>query len=137
MFNKILIPLDGSKESFRALDSAIELASIGDAKITVLHVIPKTAEAGPRTRRLQQDVLEDGRALLKEAENHALKKKIKIQTRLEKGSPGIETIKFAESGKYDHIFMSSTGTGSATGQMIGSVSNYVLQKSKIPVYLIK
>lgn len=136
-FNKILVPIDGSKEAFRALDSALELASISDAKITVLHVIPKTAIAGPRTKRLMDDVTMDGKNLLTAASNRALKKKIKIQTKLGSGSPGVETIKLAESGKYDHIFMSSTGIGSAAGQMIGSVSNYVLQKSKVPVYLVK
>lgn len=33
--------------------------------------------------------------------------------------------------------MSTTGSGSASKDMIGSVSNHILQKSKIPVYLIK
>lgn len=136
-FNKILVPIDGSKESYRALDSALELASIADAKITVLHVIPKTVIGGPRTKRLQEDFTTDGKALLKNASNRALKRNIKIQTKLGSGSPGIETINLAESGKFDHIFMSSTGSGSAAGQMLGSVSNYVLQKSKVPVYLIK
>lgn len=136
-FNKILVPIDGSKESLAAFDSALELATLSDAKITVLHVIPKTEVAGPRTKRLQDDLEVDAKNILKQASERALKKKIKIQTKLGAGSPGIETLKLAESGKFDHIFLSSSGIGSAAGQMIGSVSNYILQKSKIPVYLVK
>ena len=54
-----------------------------------------------------------------------------------RGSPSHVTLHTAKSGKFDHIVMSTTGAGSASGDMIGSVSNYILQKSKVPVYLIK
>ena len=62
---------------------------------------------------------------------------VKFKTRLVRGSPNVETIKIARNGKFDHIVMSTTGKGGSTGDMLGSVSNYVLHKSKIPVYLIK
>ena len=40
-------------------------------------------------------------------------------------------------GKFDHIVMSTTGTGGAKNEMFGSVSNYVAHKAKIPIYLVK
>jgi nucleotide-binding universal stress UspA family protein len=37
---KILVPFDGSRNSFRALYKAVELAKILNAKITALYVVP-------------------------------------------------------------------------------------------------
>ena len=137
IFNKILVPVDGSKESFKALSSALEIVEISGAEITAFHTIPKTAEGGPRTKRLEADLNSEAKAVLKQASLNAKKKMIDIKTKVSRGSPAFEIIKFAKVGNFDHIVMSSTGTGSATGDMLGSVSNYVLHKSKIPVYLIK
>ncbi len=137
MFNKILVPVDGSKESFKALTSALDIAEMSGAEVTAFHTIPKTAEGGPRTKRLDADLNSEAKAVLKQASQNAKRKMIDIKTKVARGSPSLEIIKFAKTGKYDHIVMSSTGTGSAKGDMFGSVSNYVLHKSKIPVYLIK
>ena len=75
--------------------------------------------------------------VLKKATKRAGNKNVKFSTKLLRGSPSHVTLHTAKSGKFDHIVMSTTGAGSASGDMIGSVSNYILQKSKVPVYLIK
>ena len=136
-FNKVLVPLDGSKQSYKALDSAINLAQMSGAEITAFHSIPHIDLGGPRTKHLEEQIVSQGNDILKKAVTYANKKKIKIKTKIVRGSPAFTTVKFAKSGNFDHIVMSTTGTGSANGEMFGSVSNYVLHKSKIPVYLIK
>ena len=136
-FNKILVPIDGSKQSYKALDSALEIAQMSGAEITVFHIIPKTSEVGPRTKRLDSQLKSQATALMEQALTQAKKKKIEIKSKIARGSPAHEIIKFSKGGEYDHIVMSSTGTGSAQGDMLGSVSSYVLHRSKIPVYLIK
>ena len=135
-FAKILVPVDGSKKSFKALDRASILAGFTHGEVTVIHIIPHVPEGGPRTREMERQMIEDGNIVLKKASKRA-GENIKFKTRLVRGSPNVEAIKVARSGKFDHIVMSTTGSGSASGDMIGSVSNYVLHKSKIPVYLIK
>ena len=65
------------------------------------------------------------------------KKGRKLKTKLVRGSPSLETVKAAKNGKFDHIVMSTTGTGSTEKEMLGSVSNFVVHKSKVPIYLIK
>ena len=42
--NRILVPLDGSKNSFRALDFAIELARHSRGTITGIFVLERTPE---------------------------------------------------------------------------------------------
>ena len=135
--NKILVPVDGSKNSFKALDRAITLAGFTHGHITCIHVIPHVSEGGPRTKTFDKVLKNDGDVILKKASKRAGNKNVKFSTKLLRGSPSHVTLHTAKSGKFDHIVMSSTGSGSASKDMIGSVSNYVLQKSKIPVYLVK
>ena len=135
--NKILVPIDGSKKSFEALDRAIMLAGFTHGEVTCVHIIPHIHEGGPRTKTFDKQLQEDGKVLLKKASKRAGNKNVKFTTKLLRGSPSHVTLHTAKSGKYDHIVMSTTGAGSASKDMIGSVSNHVLQKSKIPVYLIK
>lgn len=135
--NRILVPLDGSKKSFEALDRAITLAGFTHGQVTCIHVIPHVIEGGPRTKAFDKQLLDDAKILLKKAEKHAGNKNVKFTTKILRGSPSHVTLHTAKTGKFDHIVMSSTGSGSASKDMIGSVSNHILQKSKIPVYLIK
>ncbi|QLH09516.1 universal stress protein [Candidatus Nitrosotenuis sp. DW1] len=136
-FNKILVPIDGSRQSFKALDSAIRLAQDSGAELTLFHAIPHIDAGGPRTKTLDNQIVTQGNDILKKATMYARKKKIQVKTKTARGSPAFATIKFAKSGNFDHIVMSTTGAGSAEGEMLGSVSNYILHKSKIPVYLVK
>ena len=135
--NRILVPLDGSKKSFEALDRALTLAGFTNGQVTCIHVIPHVSEGGPRTKAFDKQLQEDAKILLQKATKRAGNKKVKFVTKLLRGSPGHVTLHTARSGKFDHIVMSTTGSGTAKKDMIGSVSNHVLQKSKIPVYLIK
>jgi len=135
--NRILVPLDGSKKSFEALDRAITLAGFTHGQITCIHVIPHVIEGGPRTKAFDKQLVDDAKMLLKKAEKRAGNKNVKFTTKILRGSPSHVTLHTAKAGKFDHIVMSTTGSGSASKDMIGSVSNHVLQKSKIPVYLIK
>ena len=135
--NRILVPLDGSKKSFEALDRAITLAGFTHGQITCIHVIPHVIEGGPRTKAFDKQLVDDAKILLKKAEKRAGNKNVKFTTKILRGSPSHVTLHTAKAGKFDHIVMSTTGSGSASKDMIGSVSNHILQKSKIPVYLIK
>ena len=136
--HKILVPIDGSKKSFEALDRALTLAGFTHGEVTCLNVIPNVIkEGGPRTKAIEEQIVSEGNILLKKASNHAGNKNIKFKTKIIRGSPSNEIVKLSQSGKFDDIVMSTTGAGSATGEMLGSVSNYVVHKSKIPIYLIR
>lgn len=135
--NKILVPIDGSKKSFEALDRALVLAGFTHGEVTCIHVIPHVPEGGPRTKTFDKHLQSDAEILLKKASKRAGNKNVKFKTKILRGSPSHETLSVAKNGNFDHIVMSTTGKGGASGDMLGSVSNHVLHKSKIPVYLIK
>lgn len=138
LFENVLVPIDGSNSSLKALNSAIEIAQMSGAQITILHVIPAVEEsAKSRVVKFEKQLEKQGQDILNDASSIAKKQKIKHKTSLVRDSPGHAIVRLAKKGKFDHIVMSTTGTGSAQGDMLGSVSNYVVHKAEIPVYLIK
>ncbi|WP_162858719.1 universal stress protein [Candidatus Nitrosotenuis aquarius] len=138
LFENLLVPVDGSIASLKALNSAIEISQMSGAQITILHVIPAVEES-PKSRMtaFEKQLEKQGQDILDDAASIAKKQKVKFKTSLLKDSPGHAIVRLAKKGKFDHVIMSTTGTGSAQDDMLGSVSNYVVHKSEIPVYLIR
>ena len=52
MFSKLLVPVDGSENSFRALEAAIFLSRKIEAHITALHVMEKPPTLHSSTKRV-------------------------------------------------------------------------------------
>ena len=138
LFENLLVPIDGSNASLKALNSAIEIAQMSGAEITILHIIPAVEEsAKSRITAFEKQLEKQGQDILDDAAAIAKKQKVKFKTSLLKDSPGHAIVRLAKKGKFDHIVMSTTGTGTAQDDMLGSVSNYVIHKAEIPVYLIR
>ena len=135
---KILVPLDGSANSFRGLDVAIHMARQSHAAITGLYVAgivkPKISE--PITP-LEKLFLELAQKIMKKAKLKAAKKGILFLDRLSYGDDGKRIVEVADRGNFDLIVIGSRGMGSAKEIFFGSTSNYVLHKSKRPVMIVK
>lgn len=97
--NRILVPVDGSKKSFEALDRAITLAGFTHGQVTCLHVIPHVLEGGPRTKAFDKQIKEDGEIVLKKASKRAGNKNVQFSTKLLRGSPSHVTLHFGKIWK--------------------------------------
>jgi nucleotide-binding universal stress UspA family protein len=137
--SKILVPLDGSKNSVRGMEMAISLAKQCDAVITGVYSIyaPPHSEfrgIGSVEKAFNLKIKE----FMRDAKNLAEKNGIKFKERLMRGDIGYNIIKFAHGKeKFDMIVMGSRGRSSAKEVFFGSVSNYVIHTSKIPVLIVK
>ncbi len=135
---KILVPLDGSSNSFRGLDVAINMARQCHATITGLYVVgitkPRTSEPISSPEKL---FLEYAQKIMKKAKLKAAKKGILFFDRVSYGDYGKGIVDVAERKNFDLIVIGSRGMGSAKEIFLGSVSNYVLHKSKKPVLIVK
>ena len=138
--NKILVPLDNSKNSFRGLSSAIYLAKNCDAKIIALHAVyapPKgdfdTSGKFNKNHKKQLDSMMDI------AENQCKKAGVDFVQKIVYGNPGYEIAKFANTSrnKIDMVVIGSRGRSSAKEIFFGSTSQFVLHKVKSPVLVIK
>ena len=142
MLSKILVPVDGSENSFRALEHAIFLATkIQEAKITALYVIedpPSFYIYSPKIiKKLHADYERQYTKILERCKEMADKSGININTVLIEGDPASKIIGYSEMEKFDIIIMGSRGMGKFKELIVGSVSNKVLHHAKCSVMLVR
>ena len=127
---KVLVPVDGSKGSDKALKLAVTLAKKLEAKITLLHV----QEGGFFT--LKPEVAKRvGKHILAQAARKT--KGIETNEKLESGDVGRKIAQIAEKEDYDIIVMGSKGHGSIKRFLLGSASSHVLHYTNHPVLIVK
>ena len=137
---KILVPLDGSKNSIRGLDMAIHIARQSQGTITALSVksVPGVYALHP-LGFLDFNSMNEVKKILENAKVRAAKKGIQLTAKAISGDPGYDIARFANNARnrIDLIVIGARGRGSAKEIFLGSVSNYVLHKSKKPVLIVK
>jgi len=135
---KILVSLDGSKNSIRGLDMAIGLARQCNATIVGLHVIyaPSHSELGFKGT-LGKGANEKINQFMKSAKNKAAQNGIVLKDKRVFGDIGYQIASFAKKNKIDLIVIGSRGRGVTKEMIFGSTSHYVIHSTKIPVLLIK
>ncbi len=136
---KILIPLDGSAQSVRALNSAASLyinaGSGGSTTVYILNVIEWIEERDESIDDELAAVMEErgrkmlGRLLLPTKVSAKYERIVKL------GDPATKIVEIAEKLDVDLIAMGTTGLGNAKD--IGHVSTKVLKLTSIPVVLLK
>jgi nucleotide-binding universal stress UspA family protein len=137
--SKILVPLDGSKNSVRGLETAITLARNCKATITGFYSIyaPPHSEfkgVGSVEKALNREV----KKFMKEAKALAAQNGIVFTDKIVRGEIGYNIIKASHGrSKFDMIVMGSRGRSNTKEIFFGSVSNYVIHTSKIPVVIVK
>lgn len=135
---KILVPLDGSKNSIRGLARAIYLARQCQATITALYVKPvPTAYALHAIGSIELAMERDVKKFLESAKKTAGQNGVLLYTKIVPGDPGYDIVRFSKNGHFDLIVIGARGRGSLKEVFLGSVSNYVIHKSKIPVLIVK
>lgn len=126
----VLVPIDGSPQSERALSFAIEMATRSDATLDVIHVSDRETEAteqivGDARERLADAGLESGVRLLIED--------ISFRPDEDIGDAIVEQI---ESGEYDQIVMGHHSSGTVERAIVGSATERVLRSGRVPVTVI-
>jgi nucleotide-binding universal stress UspA family protein len=136
--SKILVPLDGSKTSFKALDEAIYIARQCGATITGLHVISIYPQHfGDLVSPLRVRLYEDAAKFTEKAKVISAQHGIVFHHKIVYGDPTSDIIDFVKQNKFDLIVMGSRGFGMIQEAFLGSVSNAVVHKSHVPVLVVK
>lgn len=127
-FFRILVPLDFSKESMKAIEQLQEFKDIVK-EVLLLHVIDDIKDLD----------------LLDEQREEAKEKLRKIKERLEgiksqylvvEGIPSDEIVKFADIEDITLIMLTSRGKGALKNLLLGSTAENVLRKTSKPVLII-
>lgn len=145
MFENILVPLDGSTRSLRALDTAVEIAKKFGGAITVVHVVSRrpvvlsdTVDGTPivvpddveAAHAAGANILADGEAKVK-AEG------VQVETVLQEGHVVEAILKTCSDGDFDLIVMGARGVSLIHGILLGSVSDGVMRRAHCPVLVVK
>jgi len=135
---KILVPLDGSKNSMRGLNKAINLAKDSEAEIIGLFIIKTNpTELGVIKSLIEKAFKKKSKDFLKIAKKKCIDKKIPFLDVVDFGQIGPKIIEHSIKNKCNTIVMGARGMGPVKEAFLGSTSNYVIQKSKIPVLVVK
>jgi len=136
---KILVPLDGSANSIRGLDEAIRIARQSHAIITGIFVVSAPPVLAYQARIFKDKAFNNAKRTLEKAQVRAAKNGILFYYKTLSGDPGDIIVRLANSkaNGYNLIVMGHRGISAAKELFLGSVSNYVLHKSKIPILIVK
>ena len=135
---KILVPMDGSKNSFRGLDHAIYLARQCGATVTGINIMtfyPKSLLLTPIS--YEKELIKKAKELMEKVKVRCTQNGIVFSEKITDGHEAEEIVDFAEDKNFDLIVIGARGLGSVKEVFLGSVSNGVLHKSKIPVLIVK
>jgi nucleotide-binding universal stress UspA family protein len=136
--SKILVPMDGSLNSFKALHEAIYLARQCHGTITGLCIIPiYTINLGKLLTSLKNQSQKETKKFLQEAKKQCAQNGIVFSEKIIYGNQAWEITEFAAYKKFDLIVMGSRGMSRVKEAFLGSVANIVVHKSKVPVLIVK
>jgi nucleotide-binding universal stress UspA family protein len=138
MIKNILVALDGSKNSIRALRNAIQFAKQTDASITGISVIQSfPTEMGVVRTMVGKALSKHYKRFMPTAKTMCTKKGVEFLDVVENGEEGKTIVSFAHKNNFDLIVIGSRGMGALGKLFLGSTSNYVVNSSKIPVMIVK
>jgi nucleotide-binding universal stress UspA family protein len=143
MYERVLVPLDGSEVAEAILPFAEQVAGPLDAEVVLLRVIEPlsptelVASAGvvaPDTFMLRDM---DAKQYLSEVQRRLSKKGLRVRTQVANGPPAKEILVAAQAISADLIAMVTHGRSGLGRVLLGSVAEAVLRASPVPVLLIR
>lgn len=136
---RILVGVDGSQHSLRALSAAVGLAKPFNASITLLHVLDSTVVAAIRSgaakRQLRIALARAGLDVLTDAAEKCHKAGVDYDTVQTEGRPASVIAHRAKEGNYDLVAVGRRGISGLARFALGGISDVVLRSANRPVLL--
>ncbi|MDD2585583.1 MAG: universal stress protein [Syntrophomonadaceae bacterium] len=141
MFNKVLLPVDASEQSNRAVLKAAELAKAGMIGNIILFNVYDSSDVDI-TKLHNSDKLDELRAkslvLLKQYQNILKENQIECQLKRAGGDPAALILDVVENDKeFDLIILGSRKLNKFKELVLGSVTDKVTRLVDIPVFIVK
>lgn len=141
LYDRILVPTDGSAATERAVDEAIDLAAEHGATIHALYVVNTASFASIPTESSVEgvsDMLErEGDAALETVRTAASERGVAAESVQLDGSPAREIVRYAERADCDLVVMGTHGRGGIDRLLLGSVAERVVRSSTVPVLTVR
>ena len=136
MFLNILVAIDGSASSSRALEQAIDLARAMNSKLTLITVAPPLSHyvtlAGVSRETMREELEKWADRILREAAA-AIPDDVVAHRVQRSGNAGQKILEEMERVRYDIVVLGSRGRGRAQEGLLGSVNAYLHFHSRVPL----
>jgi nucleotide-binding universal stress UspA family protein len=139
VFLNILVAIDGSPSSLRALEKAVDLARLMRSNLTLITVAPPPSYyvtlAGVSGETMKKELDRWAENTVKEAA--ALVPDDVNAHRIQRsGHAGPEIVKELGRGHYDLVVLGTRGRGRAQEGLLGSVNSYLHFHSRVPMLTV-
>lgn len=145
MYQRILVPVDGSEISKRGLQEAVKLSQVLGGHLRLVHIVDDSAlalnpETGIAAAPLVEDFAEGGREILEDARKLAVAQGVNAEVVLHENFTGrIADLIVDEAKKWraELIVMGTHAHGGIRHAVLGSDAEAVLHGSDVPVLLVR
>jgi nucleotide-binding universal stress UspA family protein len=145
MYERILVPVDGSDASNRGLQEAIRLSKALGGELRLVHIVDDSAlalnpEAGIAAAPLVADFAQAGKSILEEARGLAAAEGLAASVVLHENFTGrVADLIVEEARKWraEVIVMGTHGRRGVRHAVLGSDAEAVVQRAEVPVLLIR
>ncbi|WCK52644.1 universal stress protein [Aneurinibacillus sp. Ricciae_BoGa-3] len=142
LYSKILVPYEDSELANQSLKAAISIAKTDPSvEIDVLHVanlpIADAYSLSNTYGQIRESILEYGQEVISKAKNELAKIPNKSSASVIEGLPADVILDYAKNHECELIIMGSRGLTGLKEVFLGSVSHSVVQRSSIPVLIMK
>ncbi len=149
LINKVLVAVDGSENSDRALDFAVDLAEKYSASVTVLNVseppamgavpMEPTTVSGESMVVFAKDLRRFHEEILSKAVAHAkaFKPSVEVSWKYSEGDPALQIVAVAKEGGFGIVVVGHRGLGRVRGMFLGNVSEKVVHLAPCPVVIVR
>ena len=138
MYDRILLPTDGSDANNRAVEQAVGLARETGADLHVLFVL----EDIPYAPEMMDDTMEGqlreiGEATIEDIEGRAGEAGVDVVTEIREGAPHTTILEYAEAADVDAIVMGTHGRSGLDRYLLGSVTERVVRTADVPMLTVR
>ncbi len=155
MFDRILVPLDGSEHSMKALECAVQIAKKFSGKITLLNVysgsvqpilLPEPTTLGSPgvplltaadVTKVAEAAKRAGKRILDDGEDKVKVEKVSFEKILVEGHPVEEIVREVKEHNFDLVVIGARGVSHIREILLGSVTDGVIHHAGCPVLVIK
>ena len=138
LYMNILVPLDGSNYSQKALLQACDLAKNYQSNLILVYVVDKPRSLNLLDRKEYLEILRNfGKKVLTKGQQTAKLKGVDASIIMKEGNISNEIIKLAKNKNCNLIIVGSKGLGFTGRFLLGSVSNKLANNSPCSVLIVK
>jgi nucleotide-binding universal stress UspA family protein len=140
LYERILVPTDGSEGVERAVAHALDLAEAHGATVHAVYVINTAGLAGlpveSSLEGVESYLRSDAEAAVEVVSDRGEARDVTVEAHVLEGSPSREIVRYAESEGCDLVVMGTHGRGGIDRLLLGSVAERVVRASTVPVLTV-